>query len=229
MNENLTWRDTLLNPDAGSHLLKICPNEMLQAEAIAYFIKGGLLNDELVIIIARTSLRIAIISKMNALGLDAQHFKNQGQIKFFDAELLLSSLLVDGLLDERAFQECIVEPIQAAQLKFGKIRAFGEMVDMLWKKGQRDRALQLEGLWDDLAKKYEFALFCIYLLNSFDSSDNDDSLEHICKAHTHLLPMENDDSSEAKGTREMIDVFGSAWNRVMDKLATSSQIPDAPV
>ncbi len=229
MDENLTRRDTLANPVPGSHLVKICRNELLQAEAIADFIQGGLLRDELVIIIARTSLRNAIVSKLSAMGLNVQDFKDQGQIKFFDAEFLLSSIVTDGLLEDQAFQEFVVKPVQAARLKYGKIRAFGEMVDILWKRGQHDIALQLEELWDDLAKKHEFALFCIYLLSSFDSSDYDACLEHICKAHTHLLPVENEDSSEAEGKGEIMDVFGAAWNRAVDKLAMSNQMPQAPI
>ena len=76
MSEHLAWQETLLNPLAGSHLLKICRDEAMQAEAVAYFIKGGLLDNELVIIIARASLRNAILFHLNAMGLNVQFFKN---------------------------------------------------------------------------------------------------------------------------------------------------------
>lgn len=230
MSEHLAWQETLLNPLAGSHLLKICRDEAMQAEAVAYFIKGGLLDNELVIIIARASLRNAILFHLNAMGLNVQFFKNQGQLKFLDADFLLSRILINDMLEDRVIHELIVRPIQIAHLKYGKIRAFGEMVDILWKGRQYDRALQLEKLWDELSKEYQFALFCTYLTNSFDASDYDDSLEHVCKVHSHLLPLEREETASAVcANGEAIDLFRAAWDRVVEKMSIAKQTPEMPI
>lgn len=229
MSEHLTWQETLLNPIAGSHLLKICRDEAMQAEAVAYFIRGGLLNHELVIIIARTSLRNAIISHLNVMEVNVQFFKNQGQLKFLDAEFLLSRIVINDSLEEHVIQELIIRPVQIAHLKYGKIRAFGEMVDILWKRRQCERALQLEKLWDDLSKEYQFALFCTYLSNSFDANDYDDSLEHVCNAHSHLLPLEHEEVTASSAKGEAIDLFRAAWDRVVEKVAVAKQIPQVPI
>ncbi len=232
MNTNQAWQDVLTNPAAGSHIVQVCQNKALQVEVITRYVKEGLLNDEAVIIIATSALRKAVIAKMDALGLDVHTFKSQSQIKFFDAEFLLSGFLIDGVLEEQAFQEFIGIPIQAAQLKFGKVRAFGEMVDVLWKEGQHDTAIQLEDLWNNLSKKQEFSLLCTYSLDSLNPNAYDDSLERICNRHTHLIPLENSDLSAPTVDSAMLDIFGAAWNRVMDKLAEaekiSAQMPSAP-
>ena len=222
MDINRTWH---LTNSVGNHIVQVCQNETSQAEAVTHYIKEGLLNDEAVIVFARPALRQAVISKMDGLGLDVQNFKSQGQIKFFDAEFLLSSFLIEGELEEPAFQEFIGLPIQAAQLKFGKVRAFGEMVDVLWKEGQHDTAIQLEDLWNNLSKKQEFSLLCTYSLDSLNPNAYDDSLERICNRHTHLIPVENGDLSEPTVDSAMLDIFGAAWNRVMDKLAEAEKIP----
>ena len=229
MSEHPSWQEMLLNPMAGSHLLKICRDEAMQAEAVAHFIKGGLLDNELVFIIARASLRNAIISHLNAMGLNVQSFKNQGQLKFLDAEFLLSRILINDSFEEQVIQESIVRPIQIAHLKYGKMRAFGEMVDLLWKRRQYDRALQLEKLWDDLAKEYQFALLCTYLSNSFDANDYDDSLEHVCKVHSHLLPLEHEEVTASCAKGEAIDRFRAAWDRVVEKVTVAKQIPQVPI
>lgn len=226
MNTNQAWQDVLTNPTAGSHIVQVCQNKALQVEVVTRYIKEGLLNGEAVIIIAKPALRKAVIAKMDALDLDVHFFKSQGQIKFFDAELLLSGFLIDGVLEEQAFQEFIGLPIQAAQLKFGKVRAFGEMMNVLWKKGQYDTAMQLEDFWNDLSKKLEFSLLCSYSLDNLDPNAYDDSLELICKCHKHLVPVEEGDLSEPAADEAMLDVFGAAWNRVMGKLAESRKISE---
>lgn len=224
MNTNQAWQDVLTNPVAGSHIVQVCQNKASQVEVVTRYIKAGLLNGEAVIIIARPALRKAVITKMDALGLDVQTFKSQGQITFFDAEFLLSSFLIDGVLEEQAFQEFIGFPIQVAQLKFGKVRTFGEMVDVLWKAGQCDTAMQLEDLWNNLSKKQEFSFLCTYFLDSLNPDVYDDSLERICNHHTHPIPWENGDLFEPTVDGAMLDVFGTAWNRVMDKLAEAKKI-----
>lgn len=229
MSEHATWQEMLLSPQAKGHFLKICRDEAMQAEAVAYFIKGGLLDNELVIIIARASLRNAIISHLNAMGLNIQFFKNQGQLKFMDAEFLLSRIVTSDSLEECVIHELIVRPIQIAHLQYGKIRAFGEMTDILWKRKQFDQALQLEKLWDDLSKEYQFALLCTYLSNSFDVNDYDESIEHVCQAHSHLLPFEHGEITSIPAKEEAIDLFRSAWERVIEKIAVAKQIPQAPL
>lgn len=225
MGTNRTWH--LTNP-VGSHIVQVCQNKTSQAEAVTHYIKEGLLNDEAVVVFAGTVLRKAVRSKMDALGFDVQAFKNNHQIQFFDAEFLLSTFLVDGVLEEQAFQESIGFPIQAAQLQYGKVRAIGGMMDVLWKKGQYDTAMQLEDLWNDLSQKQEFSLLCSYSLDSLDPNAYDESLEWICKCHKHLTPVKNYDLSETAVDETMLDVFGAAWNRVVGRLSgiqNSVQMP----
>lgn len=225
MGTNRTWH--LTNP-VGSQIVQVCENETFQAEAITHYIKDGLLNNEAVIVIARPALRKTVISKMDALGLDMQALKNKDQIQFFDAEFLLSTFLGDGVLEEQAFQESIGFPIQAAQLQYGKVRAIGGMMDVLWENGQYDTAMQLEDLWNDLSQKQEFSLLCSYSLDSLDTNAYDESLEWILRCHKHLIPVKNYDLSESAADETMLDVFEAAWNRVVGRLSgiqNSAQMP----
>jgi hypothetical protein len=62
------------------------------------------------------------------------------------------------------------------------IRIYGEMVDVLWKQGQHDAALQLEMLWTHLAASEAFSLLCGYAMGSFYK---DIHFDDICRQHTH--------------------------------------------
>src|SRR5215216_613495 len=133
MNSNTLPKTAFSLPETGNHIVQICQDATSQADLLTQYVMEGLANSEGVVIIARPALRKAVISKMDALDLDVLTFKSQGQIKFFDAEFLLSGFLIDGVLDEQAFQQFVASPVLTTQLKFGKVRAFGELVDVLWK------------------------------------------------------------------------------------------------
>jgi hypothetical protein len=202
-----------------NHMVRICPNTTSQAEVLTRYIKDGLLNNEGIIIIARPPLRRAVLSKLEVLGFDSQAIKNQGQVRFFDAEFLLSNILIDGIIEEQAFRKFIGIPIQATQSKFGKVRAFGEMVDILWQRDLQNMAIQLENLWEDLCAKQGLIFLCTYLLDNLDPNDYDSALEKIYKHHKHLaLDLFSPELGEA-----IQDALGEAWNRVLDKLAKTNQ------
>ena len=223
MNLNSTLQNVSTMPPPLNHIVKVCLNATSQAEILTQYIKEGLLNDEGIIVIARPSLRKTVLSKLDTLGFDSQTIKNQGQVRFFDAEFLLSTILIDGVIKEQAFQKLVGIPIQAAQSKFGKVRAFGEMEDILWQRDLQDTAMQLEDLWEDLCTKQGLLFLCTYLLDNLDPNDYDNALEKIYKHHTYLMPdLFNPELGEA-----IQDAFGAAWKRVMDKLAKNNQIPQA--
>jgi len=211
-------------PETGNHIFQVCQDETSQAELLTHYVMEGLENSEGIVIIARPALRKAVISKMKGIDLDAQVLKSEGKIKFFDAEFLLSGFLIDGVLDEQAFQQFVASPVLAMQLKYGKVRAFGEMVDVLWKDAQQDLAIELEGWWGELCDKHSFMLLCTYLLDSLDPNNYENSLERICKCHTHSLPI---NAFNPVANLAVLEFFVSAWSTVVNKIKQSNNIPDA--
>lgn len=65
----------------------------------------------------------------------------------------------------------------------GTVRAYGEMVDVLWKGGQMDAAMKLESLWNQLAHSHEFALLCGYSMGHFYKAAVPRALHDL---HTHV-------------------------------------------
>jgi hypothetical protein len=65
------------------------------------------------------------------------------------------------------------------------IRAYGEMVDLLWKDGREVAAIRLETLWNQLARNYDFALLCGYSMGNFYKGSTLDDIKH---QHTHFVP-----------------------------------------
>jgi MEDS: MEthanogen/methylotroph, DcmR Sensory domain len=74
------------------------------------------------------------------------------------------------------------------RLDYPTVRAYGEMVDVLWQRGERDAAMRLEEFWNDLAKLQTFSLLCAYYIDNLDGAAYAGPLECVCKVHTHLIP-----------------------------------------
>lgn len=220
--------EILTDPAAGNHIVKVCHDAATRAEAVTYYIEKGLSNEEAVIVIARPELRKAVIALMEMQGLNVPLLKEQGKLKFFDAEFLLSNLLVKDEVDLNAFQKFIGVPIQTAKRKYGKVRAFGEMVDVLWKTGRDDTALQLEDLWNQLLQSHQFSLLHTYSVENLDPNNYEESLELICKRHTHHISAQKHDPSDFTIGEAMSDIFGIAWNRVMKKIITQKNSIQMP-
>lgn len=215
----------LTDPISGNHIVKVCRDQVVKVNSVAQYAAQGLSSGEAVAIIAKPSLRKALVNFLVTQGFDVQSFKDQGQIKFLDAEFLLSSLWIDDGIDAEAFEKFVSDPLRIMKLKYDKIRIFGEMVDLLWQKEAYDEAMQLENRWNDLFKKIEFSLLCTYSFSHLNPNTYDEALERICRCHTHHIPLEASDLSMPPDANELLDSFGLAWKRIIEKFNPLTPVP----
>jgi hypothetical protein len=93
--------------------------------------------------------------------------------------------MVDGLPNGTAFRYHLGQII--GQLMHGRgataVRAYGEMVDVLWKDGLEAAAIRLEMLWNELASDHDFELLCAYSMGNFYKGA---ALDEIKGQHSHL-------------------------------------------
>ena len=95
--------------------------------------------------------------------------------------------MVNGWPDEQRFERAIGEILEKARRNGRKIRAFGEMVALLWAKGNRDATLRLEQLWHGLCQRESFSLFCAYPRSGFTKQASE-SVADICALHSKVIP-----------------------------------------
>ena len=93
--------------------------------------------------------------------------------------------------NEDRFREVIGGLIAEMTRDGRRLRAFGEMVALLWARGDKIAAIRLEDFWNALAKKYDFALFCAYPIGGFAGSAESEPFTHICGQHSRVLPAES--------------------------------------
>ena len=163
------------------HFARLYQESEPLAEAVAEYIGAGLRAGEAAVIIATRPHRLAIERRLGGAGL-------RGRLEVLDAEATLARFMVDGMPQWNAFREIVGGLIAELRLQHPTVRAYGEMVDVLWQRGERDAAIRLEEYWNELGKLQTFSLFCAYRMNPLDIDTYDGALQAVCKVHTHLIP-----------------------------------------
>ncbi|WP_116138751.1 ATP-binding protein [Trinickia diaoshuihuensis] len=144
------------------------------------------------ILIATRAHLAALGSRLRGFGCPGEaQAQHSSRLVTLDAELTLSRFMVDGWPDEQRFVSTVGAVVAAAAATGGgPVHAFGEMVGVLCERGEYEAALRLEALWNELASRYTFTLFCAYSQTLFASAEQSALFEHVCSAHTHVLPSE---------------------------------------
>ena len=168
------------------HIVHTYQDSAQLAELVGEYLIAGLQRGEAVIIIARPA-HCALLSKK----LSGQ--AASGQVRVLDAHETLGRFMVNGMPQWQAFRELIGGVIAQVRLQYPAVRAYGEMVDILWQDGNTAAAIRLEEYWNELGRLQTFSLFCAYALDHLDAGAYA-GLHSICKTHTHFIPV-----SDAEG------------------------------
>jgi hypothetical protein len=107
------------------------------------------------------------------------------EIVWLDARDTLSGFMVGGMPDRERFESTVGKVFARIMIarNYLVVRAYGEMVDLLWADGNFDGALALEKLWNELGAKYAFQLLCAYSMGSFFKETTTPGFRAICEHH----------------------------------------------
>jgi PAS domain S-box-containing protein len=162
------------------------------AASVATFVEVGLTNGQPVVIIATEEHREAFCRTLFRRGVEVDAACSSGQLILRDARETLASFLVDGKPDWPRFQTQIGGVLEeASRASAGPVRAYGEMVDLLWKDGKPQDAILLEQFWNDLSRTHSFALLCAYVLGNFHKEADGPAFGKVCGLHSRSLPAES--------------------------------------
>ncbi len=168
------------------HVVQIYENDKIFMHSLQGYVSSGLLAGESVVIIATQEH----INNLNLLlsigGFNIPSLIATNHYIILDADETLEKFMVNGKPDENLFNTFMSAVIKRAQSNNGKVRAFGEMVAILWKKGFKEATVELEKLWNKLHYKNNFSLFCAYPKDGFESNGTT-SVKTVCNAHHKVI------------------------------------------
>jgi PAS domain S-box-containing protein len=177
------------------HVVQFYKQDTCLVQDASLRVGTALWNGDAVIVVATETHRNALARELEARGLAVARALAEGRYVQLDASQTLSRFMVSEVPDPQRFAELVGGTIERARAA-GKsdqprVVIFGEMVALLWADGRHEAAVRLEKLWNDLATKHSFSLFCAYCINGFNRHEDSEPFKRICAEHSAVIPSEN--------------------------------------
>jgi len=187
------------------HLVQFFESDEFLTGAIAQYVESGVKRRDGIFVIATPEHRETVCQLLAARGINLGALIETGQLVLLDAAETLSSFIVEGQPSHDKFNQNVFSLIRNAQARFTHVRAYGEMVGLLFAENNVSATIELEKIWHALVAKYSFSLFCGYSLTAFNNTSHAQAFSEICESHSHVLPSETyiNLSSSADRNREI--------------------------
>jgi hypothetical protein len=156
----------------------------------ARFIKAALLAGNALIVVATEAHRKSLLQRLQEHGVNIAAAIEQGRYFPLDVDETLSTFMVNGLADPVRFQKAVGNLVAAAAKAANgeppRIAACGECAPTLWARGNAEAAVQVEHLWDDIAKTCGMDILCGYVLESIHREQESHIYHRICAEHSSV-------------------------------------------
>jgi hypothetical protein len=223
-----TW-DRLLS-DAGpcDHIVQLYQDEDFLSRAVCRFAGGALANGEGIILVPTLTHWNAIRPRLEAEGVDVKAAQERGQLTVVDADECLPRFMRNSMPDSSIFLGLAADVIGQARagVRYQKVRWWGEMVNVLWERGDVAASMNLEDQFDQLAKKHDIAIFCSFLMDNFNGEVHSHMLPRLGTNHSHLIPVEDYSRLERAVADALRDTVGPDEASVLEsRLLSDYQQP----
>jgi hypothetical protein len=171
----------------GGHVVQFYGHEEELADRVAGYLLGALQDDGVAVVIATAAHRRAFEGRLTRAGVDLAAAARAGTYRTLDAGDTARALMTGGQLDRGAFDRVIGALIADAGQGERPVRAYGEMVALLWDAGLVNDAVQLEEMWGSLGLTHSFSLFCSYPARSVTGDGHLEAFAEVCRLHGSVV------------------------------------------
>ena len=212
------WGGLLAGAAAPDHIVQLYQDEKFLSRAVCRFAAAAIANGEGVILVPTAAHWDAFRPRLEAEGVDVHAAQARHQLTVVDADELLPQFMRNEMPDAPLFLGLAADVV--AEARGGgrprKLRWWGEMVNVLWERGEVQASMQLEDLFDQLAHEQDLAIFCSFLMDNFNGDVHAKMLPRLGQNHSHLIPVEDYERLERAVTRALRDTVGIAEAGVLE-------------
>ncbi len=178
----------LIDAPVGRHFAQLHTTDATIVESVGLFALTGLKRGQAVVALATEDHAAQLDQYLWFYDVDADAARAEGRLVVRDAEATLGRFMRAGMPDWALFRREVGGLLDELQDARGRTatRAFGEMVNVLWHRGERDAAHRLEEYWNELFRMYPFALFCCYTAPGAGAACRE-ALDAMGRTHTDIF------------------------------------------
>lgn len=154
---------------SGTHDVQFYDDSDALCRIVGACLGEGLKEGALALVIATPDHAARIDACLRDRGFDVEALKRGRELFVVDARDTLQLFMNNGVPNPGAFRRAMRDLLTVVKgnRRHCVIRAYGEMVDLLWKDGHKAAAIHLETLWNQLGDMQDFELLCGYSIGNF--------------------------------------------------------------
>ena len=223
------WDRVVGNAAPCDHIVQLYQDQDFLNRAVCRFAGAAIANGEGVILVPTPSHWHGIRPRLEAEGVDVAAARRRGQLTVVDSDEFMPSFMRESMPDSPVFLGLAADVIgEARSGRYQKVRWWGEMVNVLWERGDVAASMNLEDLFDQLAHQHDIAIFCSFLMDNFNGEVHAQMLPRLGMNHSHLVPVEDYARLESAVARAVREVVGTEEARALeDRLLSDYRRPFA--
>jgi hypothetical protein len=212
------WDPVVADAAPRDHIVQLYQDQDFLNRAVCRFAGAAIANGEGIILVPTLSHWNAFRPRLEAEGVDVEVARERGQLTVVDADELLPRFMRDGMPDSPMFLGLAADVIGQARAggRYKTVRWWGEMVNVLWERGDVAASMNLEDLFDQLGEEQTVAHFCSFLMDNFDGEVHTHMLPRLGTIHSHLIPVEDYARLERAVADALRDTVGADQARVLE-------------
>jgi hypothetical protein len=184
-------------------------DEELLVTKVGHYLFEGWKDGEALLVVGAAERNRAIGEQLSALGLDPASVATSDRLLFLDGQQLVNRILAQGPPEWGRFDALIGSAVRELEARHGRVRAYGEMVGILWARKQYAEAERIEEFWNRLMRGVALSLFCAYPIDILHTDLDMTAVNAVLAAHTHVLPCGAEGTLGDAVDRAMDDVLGA--------------------
>ena len=171
-----------------NHRLHLFDTSQSLAQSVTDFLLEGYEQGDNLLIAAKPRHLDTVLRALDAKGCFRTDNHRQ-RLVALDAVELVRLIRVRGTVSAERFEAELGTLVERLSMT-GRLRVYGEIVEVFAEEGDFEGAIQLERLWNGLAARFPFTLMCGYSSAHFTGSRP--ALREICEAHSDIRTGKDD-------------------------------------
>lgn len=180
--------DRIARDDKTEHVVQLFDTPDSLANVVSAFLNEGWRAGDSLLVVAKPSHWTRVSDRLERRGCPVNQVIRDGGLTVMDAATTLAQVSRYGASDRALFLDKIGGLVGrlVSESSSGRVRIYGEMVELLAEEGDLRGAQVLEGLWNELGERQPLTLLCGYSAAHFAASDTMPALHAICAAHSRV-------------------------------------------
>ena len=171
---------------APGHSVQLFDSMSSRASGVSSYLLDGLRKGNSVLVVATPAHWAETKKMLECEDVDIDKALADGTLTVLDAAETLDKFMRGNAPDPAKLEDVVGALVARLAQRPGRLHIYGEMVDVLAEAGNYRGAHRLEELWNGIASRTPFNLFCGYTSAHFGDHRAATALRAICDAHAHV-------------------------------------------